>query len=48
MSEVSKLVLFPKIVTYQNCCGVDVHKTFLVATIIKITRGVEPSYQKKG
>lgn len=34
-------------VTYQTCCGVDVHKTFLVATIIKTTGGVEPSYQKK-
>ncbi len=34
-------------VTYQICCGVDVHKSFLVATIIKTTGGVEPSYQKK-
>lgn len=34
-------------VVYQICCGVDVHKTFLVATIIKTTNGVEPSYQKK-
>ena len=34
-------------VTYQTCCGVDVHKSFLVATIIKTTGGVEPSYQKK-
>lgn len=34
-------------VTYQTCCGVDVHKTFFVATIIKTTGGVEPSYQKK-
>jgi len=34
-------------VTYQTCCGVDVHKTFLVATIIKTTSGVEPSYEKK-
>lgn len=34
-------------VTYQTCCGVDVHKSFLVATIIKTTSGVEPSYQKK-
>jgi transposase len=34
-------------VTYQICCGVDVHKSFLVATIIKTTSGVEPSYQKK-
>ena len=33
--------------TYQTCCGVNVHKSFLVATIIKITAGIEPSYQKK-
>lgn len=34
-------------VTYKNCCGVDVHKSFLVATIITTTGGIEPSYQKK-
>lgn len=34
-------------VVYQTCCGVDVHKTFLVATIIKTTGGVQPSYQKR-
>lgn len=34
-------------VTYQTCCGVDVHKSFLVATIVKTTDGIEPSYQKK-
>ena len=34
-------------VTYPTCCGVDVHKSFLVATIIKTTAGIEPSYQKK-
>ena len=34
-------------VTFQTCCGVDVHKSFLVATIIKTTSGVLPSYQKK-
>ena len=34
-------------VVYQTCCGVDVHKSFLVATIIKTTFGVQPSYQKK-
>ena len=33
-------------VVYQTCCGVDVHKSFLVATIIKTTSGIEPSYQK--
>lgn len=34
-------------VTYQTCCGVDVHKSFLVATIIETTNNFEPSYQKK-
>lgn len=34
-------------VVYQVCCGVDVHKTFLVATIIKTSKGDQPSYQKK-
>ncbi len=34
-------------VTFQTCCGVDVHKSFPVATIIKTTNGIEPSYQKK-
>ena len=34
-------------VTYQTCCGVDVHKSFLVATIIKTTGSFEPSYQKQ-
>ena len=34
-------------VVYQTCCGVDVHKSFLVATIIKTASGIEPSYQKK-
>jgi len=34
-------------VIYPICCGVDVHKTFLVATIIKTTNGIEPSYVKK-
>ncbi len=34
-------------VTFLTCCGVDVHKSFLVATIIKTTGGMEPSYQKK-
>ena len=27
-------------VVYQNCCGVHVHKSFLVATIIKTSSGV--------
>jgi transposase len=34
-------------VVYQTCCGVDVHKSFLVATIIKTTSGIEPLYPKK-
>ena len=38
---------FPMKVVYQTCCGVDVHKSFLVATIIKTTSGTQPSYQKK-
>lgn len=32
--------------TYPICCGIDVHKTFLVATIIK-TDGLTPKYTKK-
>ena len=34
-------------VTYQTCCGVDVHKSFLVATIIKTSGVAGPNYQKK-
>ncbi len=34
-------------VIYPICCGIDVHKTFLVGTIISTTKGVEPRYQKK-
>lgn len=34
-------------VVYQTCCGIDVHKSFFVATLIKTTSGVTPSYQKK-
>lgn len=34
-------------IVYQICCGVDVHKTFLVGTIIKTTVGITPQYQKK-
>lgn len=33
-------------VVYPVCCGVDVHKTFLVATIIT-SEGITPRYQKK-
>ena len=32
--------------TYPICCGIDVHKTFLVATVIK-TDGLTPKYTKK-
>ena len=33
-------------VVYPICCGVDVHKSFFVATIIK-TEGITPKYSKK-
>ena len=32
---------------YPVCCGVDVHKSFLVATIITTTHSLEPHYEKK-
>lgn len=34
-------------VVYPICCGVDVHKAFLVGTIISTTDGVQPLYRKK-
>lgn len=34
-------------VVYPICRGADIHKTFLIATIIKTTNGIEPSYAKK-
>ena len=34
-------------VIYPICCGVDVHKTFLVGTIISTTDDIQPHYQKK-
>lgn len=34
-------------VHYPVCCGVDVHKTFLVATIITTTQESTPTYQKR-
>ena len=34
-------------VTYLTCCGVDVHTSFLVATIVQTTGGIDSSYQKK-
>ncbi len=33
-------------IVYPICCGVDVHKTFLVATIIT-SQGLIPHYSKK-
>jgi len=33
-------------VVYPVCCGIDVHKTFLVATVIT-SRGITPHYSKK-
>jgi transposase len=33
-------------VVYPICCGVDVHKKFFIATIIK-TEGITPKYAKK-
>lgn len=33
-------------VVYPICCGIDVHKTFFVATIIT-TQGITPHYSKK-
>jgi len=33
-------------IVYPICCGIDVHKSFLVATIIK-TEGITPKYSKK-
>ena len=35
-------------VVFPTCCGVDVHKSFLVATVIKTPKdSLQPSYQKK-
>ena len=35
-------------VVYPVCCGIDVHKTFPVATIIKTSQdGLTPTYSKK-
>ncbi|MBP2644381.1 MAG: phosphoenolpyruvate synthase, partial [Firmicutes bacterium] len=33
-------------VVYPICCGVDVHKTFLVSTLIT-SEGITPQYSKK-
>ena len=34
-------------VVFPSCCGIDVHKSFLVATIISATSDLEPSYLRK-
>ena len=35
-------------IVFPTCCGVDVHKSFLVATIIKTPQNsLQQSYQKK-
>lgn len=39
-------VCFLKVV-YPVCCGVDVHKSFLVATVISTTSDSEPKYYRK-
>jgi transposase len=33
-------------VVYPICCGIDVHKTFLIATLIT-TEGIQPKYRKR-
>jgi len=44
-SEILKEVYTVKVI-YPICCGVDVHKTFLVATLIT-SDGITPHYAKK-
>ena len=34
-------------VVYPICCGVDVHKTFLIGTVVSTADGIQPRYQKK-
>ena len=34
-------------VVYPVCCGVDVHKSFFIATIINNTSGIQPNYSRK-
>lgn len=34
-------------VVYPVCCGVDVHKSFFIATIITTTSGIQPNYSRK-
>ena len=32
---------------YPVCCGVDVHKSFFIATIITTTSDIQPNYSRK-
>ena len=34
-------------IVYPVCCGVDVHKSFLIATIITTTSDIQPTYSRK-
>lgn len=34
-------------VVYPVCCGVDVHKSFFIATIITTTSDIQPNYSRK-
>lgn len=34
-------------VVYPVCCGVDVHKSFFIATIISTTSDIQPNYSRK-
>lgn len=33
-------------VVYPVCCGIDVHKSFLIATVITTTSGIQPVYSR--
>jgi transposase len=46
LQKIKRREFFIMKVVYPICCGVDVHKSFLVATIIK-TEGITPKYAKK-
>lgn len=34
-------------VVYPVCCGVDVRKSFFIATIISTTSDIQPNYSRK-
>ena len=34
-------------VVYPVCCGVDVHKSFFIATIISTASDIQPNYSRK-